>query len=136
MTIKEFVDVLDITMRIEYKGLFLQVEGFSSQVDKWLCHFKCGCRCYECAFYTGIGLRNGETLVEPTIEDVLDCLALEASNVNASKNFLDWATELGYNPDSIKDKNIYDSCRKQTERLKDFLGGNAFLILLSCVEGI
>lgn len=136
MTIKEFTKVLGITMEVEYMGEY-PIDGFSPPfVDKWECDIKCEGAYFQCQFHTGIGLRNGDELVEPTIEDVFECLALEASGTTSISSFEEWAEEFGYNPDSIRDKRVYDVCVEQTNKLKNFLGVFAFRILRACVEGI
>ena len=56
---------------------------------------------------------------EPTTEDVLDCLALDASGADS---FEDWCAEYGYDTDSRKAEHIYNTVRKQTEELASFLG--------------
>lgn len=46
---------------------------------------------------------------EPTKEEVLAALTSD-SEVLQFSSFQDWAHEFGYNPDSIKDKALYDDC--------------------------
>lgn len=110
---------------------------------------------YRTDFYTGIGLRGPtpapaagrpaprrgtlahEQLerqrkpVKPTAAAVLHCLLADAEAVDMS--FYDWAGNLGYNGDSIKDRATYDACcecgwamrreftRSQMDELRDLL---------------
>src|SRR5690606_24873840 len=37
---------------------------------------------------------------EPTVNDVLDCLASDSASIENPPHFEDWASELGYNADS------------------------------------
>ena len=59
---------------------------------------------------------------EPSAEDVLDCLASDASSVDNAASFEDWAGELGYDTDSRKAERIYKVCERQAMRLRNFLG--------------
>lgn len=80
---------------------------------------------YRTDFYTGIGLRG------PTAAAVLHRLLADAEAVDMS--FYDWAGNLGYNVDSIKDRATYDACcecgwamrreftRSQMDELRDLL---------------
>jgi hypothetical protein len=70
-------------------------------------------------FYMGPGLCR-----EPTAADVLECLALDASSVECSDGFGDWARDLGYDEDSRRASAIYDACEKVARRLRRFLGAD------------
>jgi hypothetical protein len=70
-------------------------------------------------FSTGLGL-NGN----PEAKDVLDCLAMDASCIENSRNFEDFANDIGYDPDSRKAEKIYKVILRQAEQLKKFLLGN------------
>ena len=48
-------------------------------------------------------------LKSPTIDEVLYCLIMDADTINY-ESFADWADNMGYNSDSIKDKTVYDAC--------------------------
>ena len=54
---------------------------------------------------------------EPTLEDVLDCLASDAAGIENSPRFDQWAGEYGYDPDSRKAERVYKVCQKQAEGL-------------------
>lgn len=70
-------------------------------------------------FSMGYGLSG-----EPTVHDVLDCLANDASGIE------DWANEYGYDTDSRKAKKLYNVCVSQSEKLKNFLGDDLYNTLL------
>ena len=59
----------------------------------------------------------------PTIEEVLECLSMDALVLDAP-TFADWATDLGYDADSIKAKAIYDTCIQQTLAFRGLIGNN------------
>ena len=65
---------------------------------------------------------------EPTAEDVLDCLASDASS--ADQPFEEWASDYGYDPDSRKAERIYQVVVKQRAALERFLGPELFAELL------
>lgn len=57
----------------------------------------------------------------PTTADVLNCLAMDAASVENASGFADWATDLGFDPDSIKARNCYRQCVRQSTSLRRFL---------------
>ncbi len=54
-------------------------------------------------------------LVPPTAASVLYCLILDSEALY--RTFEEWANDLGYNSDSIKDKEIYNECCSNARRL-------------------
>lgn len=69
---------------------------------------------------------------KPKVEDVLNCLASDASGIDQS--FEDWASELGYDTDSRKAEQIYQTCQKQARELRQLLGVTVFEELLNDTE--
>jgi hypothetical protein len=81
--------------------------------------------------YMKVPFSQGSAHTEnPTLEDVLDCLALDASGVENAKDFEDWCGEYGYDIDSRKAEKIYNVCKQQAEQLKTLLGTDAYEQLL------
>jgi len=78
-------------------------------------------------FSTGMGWTQ-----EPSLSDVLDCLASDSSGIEQS--FEAWAGEYGYDADSLKAESIYKTCKRQAKKLKNLLGHSAFEELLYSVE--
>ena len=72
----------------------------------------------------------------PTLAEVLDCLASEASGVDNARSFEDWASEYGYDLDSRKAERTYQICKKQAQELKALLGQDAYNQLLYSTEGL
>lgn len=73
----------------------------------------------------------------PTVEDVLDCLAMDAQSIDEdptsrafkARKFEAWASDLGYDPDSRKAEKTYSACLKDARELKNLLaapGGSGF----------
>ena len=97
-------------------------------------------RNFECCI-TQVGRGNSTEMVvyfsqgsahikPPTLAEVLDCLASDASSVDNAKDFEDWASEIGYDTDSRKAEHTYDICKAQAQELKDLLGGKVYAQLL------
>ena len=70
----------------------------------------------------------------PTLAEVLDCLASDASGVDNAQSFEDWASEYGYDTDSRKAEATYRICEKQAQELKALLGRDAYTQLLYNTE--
>lgn len=70
----------------------------------------------------------------PTLADVLDCLASDASGVDNAQSFEEWASEYGYDTDSRKAEKTYNICRQQAQELKALLGQDAYDQLLHETE--
>ena len=70
----------------------------------------------------------------PTLAEVLDCLASDASGVDNTQSFEDWASEYGYDTDSRKAEKTYNICVQQAQELKALLGQDAYDQLLYGTE--
>jgi hypothetical protein len=70
----------------------------------------------------------------PTCADVLGNLASDASMADNAATYEDFASELGYDPDSRKGERIYQACRKIADDLRRFLGNVDYDFLLYKVE--
>ena len=70
----------------------------------------------------------------PTLAEVLDCLASDASGVDNAQSFEDWASEYGYDTDSRKAEKTYNICVQQAQELKALLGQDAYNQLLNGTE--
>jgi hypothetical protein len=68
-------------------------------------------------FSMGLGLTR-----EPETENVLDCLASDASGYENAQSFEDWCSEYGYDTDSRKAEKTFNIIAKQAKQLERFLG--------------
>ena len=68
----------------------------------------------------------------PTAEDVLDSLAMDASD--PEDNFEEWASNLGYDPDSRKAEPHLQRLPGTDQKLQEFIGTDAYNKLLNEVE--
>lgn len=91
----------------------------NTDMDHWRCvlYHPCGSKMVV-YFSQGYG-HHGKA---PTVEDILDCLASDAARVENARSFEEWASECGYDPDSRKALKTYETCVKQANELKSFLG--------------
>ncbi len=71
-------------------------------------------------FSMGFG-HNG---AQPDVADVLDCLLSDSDALE--RDFEEWASDLGYDPDSRTAERTYKACLKSGEKLKAFLGTDLF----------
>jgi hypothetical protein len=66
----------------------------------------------------------------PTIADVLDAVAGDASMWENARDFADFCADLGYDTDSRKAERIYNECGEIAKKLRFFLGRQAYEELL------
>lgn len=64
-------------------------------------------------------------LPKPELIDVMYSLVMDSDVLNYT-GFADWAENVGFDPDSIKAKAIYDQCIEHALRLRNNLGDAAF----------
>lgn len=98
----------------------------SSNMDNWKCIIKSARKQFTVYFSMGYG-HYGK---QPKIEDVLDCLASDASGFENEDGFESWASGYGYSTDSRKAERIYKTIESQAKRLKKFLGETQYNRLL------
>ena len=65
---------------------------------------------------------NAKWIHVPKTDDILNCLFLDSQAINDS--FYHWADDFGYDRDSIKALDIYNSCQKTAIKLQKALGKN------------
>lgn len=96
-------------------------------------HFRCRISLKTRSF--SLYFSQGSALTEPpTIIDVLNCLALDASGIESAGTFESWASEYGYSSDSRQAEKIYRTTRRQTQQLRRVLGDAAFRDLIENTE--
>ena len=77
--------------------------------------------------YNGRGMavdfHCGQLAGAPTTVDVLTCLLLDASGIEAAGgSFEEWCSDLGMDDDSISNLKTFKACEAQTNALKELLG--------------
>jgi hypothetical protein len=100
----------------------------------WLVTLRCGRRRLTTPYSKGVGHEGAE----PTLDEVLCCLALDANTVESTTSFEEWCSEFGYDSRDVDEvaryKQTYTTCKAQTEKLRKFLGDKAYTALLACEE--
>jgi len=72
--------------------------------------------------------------VKPEVQQLIDCLASDASAYDCARNFEDFCADFGYDEDSRKAESIYKGCGDTAKELKFFLGSELYEKLLYKVE--
>lgn len=124
-TIDEIITTSGITMTATQWHENPHIDD-NQKMDHWRCILRHGRRRMTVYFSKGIGHKG----TEPTIAEVLDCLASDASTVDNAQGFEDWASDLGYDPDSRKAERTFKAVQRQSDRLRDFLGDSLYRTLL------
>jgi hypothetical protein len=135
VTIAQFIESNRISLTAEkYTDHNPLMEGEGIRMDHWKVTLERGSRSVvrsvdditprrmTLTFSKGLGHHGAE----PTAEEVLDCLASDASGIENARDFEDFCSEYGYDTDSRKAEKIYKDTKHQTERLRKFLGDEAF----------
>lgn len=96
----------------------------SKDMDHWVCTLVNGEDTMRLVFSMGRGHKGAK----PSLDEVLNCLALEAMGV--CETFEDWCNEYGYDTGSRKAEKTYDTICLQDHQLRRFLGEVAYTELL------
>lgn len=92
-------------------------DGWKRSATHWKCTIRRGNKQLTTYFSQGSAHTK-----EPTLADILDCLASDAAGIDNARDFEDWCAELGYDPDSRKAEKTFKVCEKQAESLKRLFG--------------
>jgi hypothetical protein len=90
----------------------------------WRCTLWNGAYRYTAHYSMGRALSG-----EPSIADVLGCLAVDARS--ADESFADWCSECGYDTDSRKAERTYKACKAIARNLERVLGRALYTELLN-----
>jgi hypothetical protein len=126
-TIQEFIDSRGITMTVERVKCNPNTanDEWSKSARHWKCLFRCGNK--EMFVYFSQGSAHTQ---EPTVAEVLDCLASDASSFENSDGFEGWANEFGYDTDSRKAERTYKAIEEQTDKLARLISPDDYETLL------
>jgi hypothetical protein len=113
-TLKAFIRQRRITLSAELAERNPNIDTMPPGSRHWRCTLRCGHRRMTVYFSQGPAIER-----EPTVEDVLDCLA---SDAGCASTFEDWCAEFGYDSDSRKAEQTYRLIREQSEKLAALLG--------------
>lgn len=119
--------MITLSERIERDGITaeasfgLKTDENFPESDHWEVTLTWGKRQIKVDFYTGYGLRERLTN-GPEAADVLDCMISDAVGFENAQSFEEWADEYEYDTDSRKAEKTYETVRRETEKLRAFLG--------------
>lgn len=93
-------------------------------------HYKCVLRAGRSRMTVYYSKGYGHNGAEPQADEVLDCLASDASGYENAQGFEGWCSDFGYSADSRKAEKTYHTVEKQAKKLKALLGDSAYKALL------
>lgn len=130
MTPQEFIAKAEIKLSVTRAFANPNMEG-SREMD----HFQVKLERYNehgkrRAFVTTFSQGYGHKGRAPKLESVIACLASDAQSLDL-RGFEEWATDLGYDPDSRKAEQTYLTIRKQSSDLYVFFGNDLFADFLT-----
>lgn len=130
-TLAAFIKTYGLTMDVEVTSRNPNMEPSPHMTRHFICKIRGrdvdngGTATHAVFFSQGSG-----HVKPPTLSEVLDCLASDASDVENANGFEDWASDYGYDPDSRKAEKVYNQCVKARDGLRAFLGAAAYESLL------
>jgi hypothetical protein len=124
MDMAQFIQTIGISMTAEYADRNPNMD--SSDMDHWRCVFHKD----RARMTTYFSMGRGHSGREPTADQVLECLVSDASSIDNARGFDDWCSEYGYDTDSRKAEKTYAACKRATDKLRAFLGGDAYETLM------
>lgn len=130
LTLQGLIKELKITMTASPADSNPNMPDRGEKCDNWLCVLRRPKSRMTVPFSMGLG-HEGK---QPNLEDVLDCLASDAVGVVDAPGFSEWCKEFGYSDDSRAAERTYNAVRRQSARLRAFLGDNGYDDLLWNVE--
>lgn len=118
---------------IQQRGIKFECTPVNSRPDGLMndlaFHYKCRIQQYRRGFTLYFSQGSGHT-AEPTLADVLSCIADDAAGYENAGSFEDWAAELGFDTDSRKAEKIYRTTKRQSEQLKRVIGADNYAYLI------
>lgn len=124
MDITQFIHTAGISMEATYADRNPNMDG--PDMDHWRCVFRKDRARMTTYFSMGMG-HNGR---KPTADQVLECLISDASSIDNARGFDDWCSDFGYDTDSRKAEKTYSACKRATDKLRAFLGADAYATLM------
>lgn len=90
--------------------------------DTGMSHWRCTIRRGRLSTTVVFSMGSAFTGRQPELDEVLDCLASDASGHANARDFEDWAADYGYDIDSRKAERTYRAIGRQTEGLRRVMG--------------
>ena len=124
-TMRGFVSRYGVRMTVEWADDNPHMADTIPGASHWKCCLRCDGRQLTVHFSMGPALSG-----EPSVEDLLDCLASDASGAENAGSFEEWAGEYGYDTDSRQAERTYHTIERQAAGLKRLVGEDAYRELL------
>jgi hypothetical protein len=109
-------------MKMKNVRMGLNYLGTTTGDNNWKCNeykatLKYGSKQLTVPFYTGMGWDK-----EPSVDDVLSSLVMDAKTSEYTTSFEDFAHEFGYDADSRKAEKTYKDVMRTGKKVINFLG--------------
>jgi hypothetical protein len=127
-TLADFIAAHKISMSVDYADSNPNMAD-GHNMNHFSCQLRMGRKRLTVRFSQGYGIQG-----EPTITSVLDCLASDSAGFDNAQSFEDWASEYGYDTDSRTAERTFKTVERQADKLKAFLGPEAYETLLFNTE--
>lgn len=126
-TLEEMVAALDLGFEIKSADSNPNIDDdkWAATSHHWLCTLTHRGRKMDVPFSQGSAHTK-----PPTLADVLDCLASDASGYENARTFEEWYAEYGYDPDSRRAERTFRVVQQQATRLFTLLGRENYDALL------
>jgi hypothetical protein len=111
MKIADFVKAQGLKFSV--KAIAERPDSFGADMPR---HFRCQIRKGRRSFVVYFSQGSGHN-TEPTITDVLDCLASDIAGLQGAGSFEEWCGEYGYDTDSRRAFTTYKAIEKQEAAL-------------------
>lgn len=126
-TMEEFLRRYHVT--VETKRIPKRTDVKPDKDDRDRSHYACTLnymgRSMAVEFSMGSAHRN-----PPTVSDLLQCMASDSSSYDNTRNFEEWASEFGVDPDSRDGERTYNLIKKQRDDLYFLLGQEGYETLV------
>lgn len=120
-TLAQFIQKHGIRMTCERWHENPNMHG-GRDMDHWKVTFRRGEGKGSKRYTTYFSMGFGHAGQPPTAQDVLRCLADDVTD----DTFEDWASDMGWDTDSRKALQTYQTCKRQSQRVKRWLGADVF----------
>lgn len=128
ITLADFIAQHSITMRVA------AVDANPHMDDRNMDHWKVELARDRARLTTYFSKGFGHNGKAPEVDEVLDCLASDASTIDNVMDFEAFCSDLGYDSDSRRAEKIYKACARGAKSLRRFLGESLYQTLLYNTE--
>lgn len=124
------------TKRTGVRMTATKVDARPDPADTWDAtarHFRCTLRTAKGRMVVWFSQGSAHT-EPPTVEDVLDCLASDASSIENARGFEEWCGDYGYDADSRTAERTYRAIKRQMVGLRRLFTPDDFQALMFDTE--